>query len=325
MRYARTPTSNNAQSNMQDAYRARGGEVGETVKDFGKKGAAETKQKTKMVNTKKIPCAKQGCKGKLTDNHGACGICGTKRLTPIICCGCEATITENVRCCTTCGTQIRFDPMDNPHNHNNSINPNIPNNPYNPNNSKSRKTSPVLRRADDNSEDVSTMTVLQLKELCGIRKLLKSRTRGQLQARLREHETQMLNGTVGLVPGPTNPNNSSNLNKLNNPNTPNSPNHPSNPNTPNPTDHKITRSRQSARSVIRMNLTFVPLAGIQPKCRICHRKLNRGEIIIQVHGPKKPVKFLVATRKIIECHFACNPQRNSKASYYISPFYEHFL
>ena len=75
----------------------------------------------------------------------------------------------------------------------------------------------------------------------------------------------------------------------NNPNTPNSPNHPSNPNTPNPTDHKITRSRQSARSVIRMNLTFVSLAGIQPKCRICHRKLNRGEIVIQVHGPKKPI------------------------------------
>jgi hypothetical protein len=30
MRYARTPTSNNAQSNMQDAYRARGGEVGDS-------------------------------------------------------------------------------------------------------------------------------------------------------------------------------------------------------------------------------------------------------------------------------------------------------
>ena len=38
-----------------------------------------------------------------------------------------------------------------------------------------------------------------------------------------------------------------------------------------------------------MNLTFVSLAGIQPKCRICHRKLNRGEIVIQVHGPKKPI------------------------------------
>ena len=108
----------------------------ETVKDFGKKGSAETKQKTKMVNTKKIPCAKQGCKGKLTDNHGACGMCGTKRLTPIICSGCEATITESVRCCTTCGTQISLDPM----------------------------------------EDVLTMTVIQLKELCGSRKLLKSGT-----------------------------------------------------------------------------------------------------------------------------------------------------
>ena len=52
------------------------------MKDFGKKGAAESIQ-DKKVNTKITPCAKKGCKGKLTENHGAFGLCGTKRLQPI--------------------------------------------------------------------------------------------------------------------------------------------------------------------------------------------------------------------------------------------------